>query len=161
MSPLPLVGRTHSSTRALSFCNLLQLCHARSMTIWRHLPSFRRSLSLVRQYMNYIPLAEFKLLYEDQDLLANFFKGKWKPLPYVYNALKTLRIIHQPLWRDEHVRCLHYILTDKPWMQPRGSGGDYETVNQWWWDRYDSLKGLIKESHPESWALIEAQVIEK
>ena len=80
------------------------------------------------------------------------------PLPYVYNSLKTLRIIHQPLWRDEDVRCLHYILDDKPWMRPRGSGGDYETVNGWWWDRYDTLKKMIQESHSESLPLIEAHV---
>ena len=97
----------------------------------------------------------------DQDLLAHFFKGKWMPLPYVYNSLKTLRIIHPSLWRDEHVRCLHYILDDKPWMRPHGTGGDYETVNGWWWDQYDAMTGRIKESHPESLALIEAHVAER
>lgn len=90
--------------------------------------------------------------------MAHFFKDKWKPLPYVYNALKTLRILHAPLWRDKDIRCLHYILNDKPWKRPRGSGGDYETVNGWWWDQYDKLQGKIKETDPESWKFIEAQV---
>ncbi|KAF8592039.1 glycosyltransferase family 8 protein [Ramaria rubella] len=96
--------------------------------------------------------------FPDQDLLAHFFKGRWKPLPYVYNSLKTLRVIHTPLWRDKDVRCLHYILTDKPWMQPRGTGGDYETVNGWWWDRYEELEKNFGQSHPGSWALVQAQV---
>lgn len=80
--------------------------------------------------------------FPDQDLLAEFFRGKWQPLPWVYNALKTLRIIHAPLWRDEEIRCLHYILHDKPWMArvgERGTGGDYEDVNRWWWERFDRL----------------------
>ncbi|KAG1716538.1 hypothetical protein ID866_590, partial [Astraeus odoratus] len=41
--------------------------------------------------------------FSDQDLLADFFKGRWKPLPWCYNALKTLMIIHEPLWRDEEI----------------------------------------------------------
>lgn len=30
-------------------------------------------------------------------------------MPYVYNALKTLRIIHPAIWRDEDVRNVHYM----------------------------------------------------
>jgi len=60
---------------------------------------------------------------------------------------------------DKDVRCLHYILNDKPWKQPRGTGGDYETVNAWWWDRYDELQVKIKETNPESWKFIEAEVM--
>ncbi|OCH96552.1 nucleotide-diphospho-sugar transferase [Obba rivulosa] len=96
--------------------------------------------------------------FPDQDLLSVFFKGRWKPLPWCYNALKTLRIIHKSLWRDEEVRCLHYILHDKPWSHPPGTGGDYEEVNRWWWDGYEALRQEMEESNKEDWALVDANV---
>jgi lipopolysaccharide biosynthesis glycosyltransferase len=96
--------------------------------------------------------------FPDQDLLAAFFKGKWKPLPWCYNALKTLRVIHKPLWRDEEIRCLHYVLHDKPWHQ-RVAEGDYAELNEWWWARLDQVKEeLIRTGDTESWSLIEANV---
>ncbi|WVR05738.1 hypothetical protein IAU60_002763 [Kwoniella sp. DSM 27419] len=52
--------------------------------------------------------------FPDQDLLAELFEGRWKPLPWWTNALKTLRAAHSDVWRDEEVRLIHYIL-DKPW----------------------------------------------
>jgi len=94
--------------------------------------------------------------FPDQDLLAAFFKGKWKPLPWCYNALKTLRIIHKPMWRDEEVRCVHYILPDKPWTCPPGTGGDYEEVNQWWWNRYEMLRAEMQGS--DGWGLVSSYV---
>lgn len=96
--------------------------------------------------------------FPDQDLLAVFFKGKWQPLPWCYNALKTLRIIHKPLWRDEEIRCLHYILHDKPWSRPPGTGGDYEEVNQWWWDRLDLVLLELKERDPEGHDMVVSNV---
>lgn len=42
-------------------------------------------------------------------IAARFFKDRWIPLPYVYNSLKTLRVIHQNIWRDEDVRNVHYM----------------------------------------------------
>lgn len=36
------------------------------------------------------------------------------PLSYRYNALKTLRYCHAPMWRDDEAKNVHYIL-DKPW----------------------------------------------
>ncbi|KAI0051734.1 glycosyltransferase family 8 protein [Auriscalpium vulgare] len=80
--------------------------------------------------------------FPDQDALAAHFLGKWTPLPYAYNALKTLKLIHVPLWRDDEVRCLHYILSDKPWKArpgAEGTGGQYEVLNRLWWDQLDSL----------------------
>lgn len=92
--------------------------------------------------------------FPDQDLLAAFFAVKWVPLPWCYNALKTLRIIHKPLWRDEEIRCLHYILADKPWGRPPGTGGDYEEVNQFWWDRFDLTLPGLKERDPEGYEMV-------
>ncbi|WVQ88348.1 hypothetical protein IAS59_002082 [Cryptococcus gattii] len=52
--------------------------------------------------------------FADQDVIAEAFKGRWRPLPWWCNALKTLRGAHKDLWRDEEVGIIHYIL-DKPW----------------------------------------------
>ncbi len=47
--------------------------------------------------------------FPDQDALASIYKGRWQPLPWVYNGLKTLRKIHDPLWRDAEVKNVHYM----------------------------------------------------
>jgi lipopolysaccharide biosynthesis glycosyltransferase len=93
----------------------------------------------------------------DQDLLAAFFKGKWKPLPWCYNALKTSRINHTPLWRDEEIRCLHYVFKDKPWkarVGEKGTGGEYEDINRWWWEMLDKLAEMMKVDDPDGWQLV-------
>ncbi|KZV75553.1 glycosyltransferase family 8 protein [Peniophora sp. CONT] len=84
--------------------------------------------------------------FPDQDLLSAFFAGRWRPLPWVYNALKTLRVIHTPLWRDEEIRCLHYILHDKPWHARVGAIPEYEEMNKWWWDRFERLVEELDQS---------------
>ncbi|KAL0951034.1 hypothetical protein HGRIS_007774 [Hohenbuehelia grisea] len=99
--------------------------------------------------------------FPDQDLLAAFFKGKWKPLHWYYNALKTLRVIHKQLWRDEEIRCLHYILHDKPWHSrpgPPGTGDDYEEMSRWWWEKYEKVAAELKESDVEGWRLVNTSV---
>lgn len=96
--------------------------------------------------------------FPDQDLLADYFDGRWRPLSWRYNALKTLRVIHPQLWDDNEVHCLHYILNDKPWKRPRGTGGEYEEVNGWWWDRYEILAKELQSSDPEGWKLMDAHV---
>ncbi len=44
--------------------------------------------------------------FADQSLLSSLFRGRWVALPYVYNALKTLRwdAVHAPIWRDARVK---------------------------------------------------------
>lgn len=96
--------------------------------------------------------------FPDQDLLAAFFTGRWKVLPWCYNALKTLREIHRPLWRDEEIRCLHYILHDKPWSTPRGTAGIFEETHGWWWDRYEELGRDMSVSDPAAWSVVDKQV---
>lgn len=119
-------------------------------------PSIKLASGL-EHYLATSPLVStFK--FPDQDLLAAFFQGKWKVLPWCYNALKTLRIIHQPLWRDDEIRCLHYILAEKPWKTPRGTAGDYEEVHGWWWDRYATLEEGMLRSDPEGWKLVDTYV---
>ncbi|KAI8639988.1 glycosyl transferase family protein [Parasitella parasitica] len=42
--------------------------------------------------------------FPDQDFLNEIFNSKWKPIPYVYNALKTLQWAHEPMWDDKQVK---------------------------------------------------------
>ncbi|KAF2181973.1 glycosyltransferase family 8 protein [Zopfia rhizophila CBS 207.26] len=71
--------------------------------------------------------------FADQSLLGDLFYGRWVALPYIYNALKTLRWkgVHHQIWRDEEVKNLHYILSPKPWDEKPGE--DTEESHIWWW----------------------------
>ncbi|MCJ1311763.1 hypothetical protein MMC25_005436 [Agyrium rufum] len=75
--------------------------------------------------------------FADQSLLSDLFKNRWVPLPYVYNALKTLRWkgVHDAIWRDDRVKNVHYILSPKPWDEEEGAErGEREETHRWWWD---------------------------
>ncbi|KIV99413.1 hypothetical protein, variant [Verruconis gallopava] len=76
--------------------------------------------------------------FPDQELLSEAFKGRWVPLPYIYNALKTLRApeVHGKIWRDDKVKIVHYILSPKPWEIKSRDDVVEETVS-WWWDMND------------------------
>ena len=87
--------------------------------------------------------------FPDQDFLASFFCGRWRPLPWKYNALKTMRQWHTNIWRDEEVKGLHYIV-DKPWDKRVASDGiaghlgrDGATHTWWWniWHEWSSQSG--------------------
>lgn len=83
------------------------------------------------------PVTTARLDFADQSLLAHAFAGRWVPLPYIYNALKTMRWprVHGPIWRDDSVKNVHYILSPKPWEESeeerRREGRD--ELNEWWW----------------------------
>jgi lipopolysaccharide biosynthesis glycosyltransferase len=70
--------------------------------------------------------------FADQSLLSDLFKGRWVPLPYIYNALKTLRWkdVHSEIWKDDKVKNIHYILSPKPWDEEPGQEG--EESHLWW-----------------------------
>lgn len=72
--------------------------------------------------------------FPDQELLSDVFYGRWVPLPYVYNALKTMREerVHGPIWRDAEVRNVHYIFARKPWDEPLTQNSD--ELDRWWWE---------------------------
>ncbi|KAJ5288968.1 hypothetical protein N7478_001998 [Penicillium angulare] len=77
--------------------------------------------------------------FPDQDLLSDVFKGRWVAIPYVYNALKTLRweTVHADIWRDEEVKAVHYIFAQKPWqedIQPSDTLENIEEPSRWWWE---------------------------
>lgn len=71
--------------------------------------------------------------FADQSLLGDIFHGRWVALPYIYNALKTLRYdgVHHQIWRDDEVKNVHYILNPKPWDEKPGQ--ESEEPNKWWW----------------------------
>lgn len=68
--------------------------------------------------------------FADQSLLGDLFSGRWVVLPYTYNALKTLRDIHSPIWRDNEVKNIHYILSPKPWDETPGD--ESQETHKWW-----------------------------
>ncbi|CAJ2511234.1 Uu.00g068590.m01.CDS01 [Anthostomella pinea] len=81
-----------------------------------------------------------KMLFFDQDLLAIVYRGRWKPLPYTYNALKPMRACHSGLWKDGDVKILHYIL-NKPWKSRQYDADDtIESTHKIWWDHWAEVE---------------------
>jgi hypothetical protein len=79
--------------------------------------------------------------FADQSLLSDTFYGKWVPLSYKYNALKTLRWCHAPIWKDEEVKNIHYILSPKPWDKRESD----DPTHAWWWESNDKRHKEEKE----------------
>ncbi|KAL2853855.1 nucleotide-diphospho-sugar transferase [Aspergillus pseudoustus] len=75
--------------------------------------------------------------FADQSLLGDIFYGRWVALPYIYNALKTLRRegVHDPIWVDENVKNVHYILSPKPWDEDPNpeTRTSADSTHAWWW----------------------------
>lgn len=67
-----------------------------------------------------------------------------------------MRIIHANLWRDDEVRCLHYILADKPWHTRvlAGGTGEYDEVHSWWWGAFDKIGEEMHTKDKEGWQLL-------
>ena len=70
--------------------------------------------------------------FADQSLLGERFYGRWVGLPYIYNALKTLRMngVHDAIWRDDKVKNVHYILSPKPWDETIDTATN--ETHKWW-----------------------------
>lgn len=81
-------------------------------------------------------------------------------MPYIYNALKTLRQIHRPMWRDDEVKCLHYIM-NKPWEKRpliygyQGEDWESEEIHRWWWDVFGKLERKMKGKSGSGWDVVE------
>lgn len=93
-----------------------------------------------------------KYNFPDQELLSDVFAGRWVSIPYVFNALKTLRWrdVHGAIWRDREVRAVHYIFAKKPWHED--VGGDMLEVKRrldetslWWWEANWERKRVERE----------------
>jgi len=81
--------------------------------------------------------------FADQELLSIYFKDKWVPLSYKFNALKTLRWCHSPIWQDQDIKILHYILMPKPWDDNRDP--DADPTHPWWWQIEDERRANLVE----------------
>jgi alpha-N-acetylglucosamine transferase len=86
--------------------------------------------------------------FAEQDFLNEFFDGRWQPVPYVYNALKTLPHQHPQVWDASEVKNIHYII-DKPWERRPEPGSKYAEIHQLWWDLADDTPAL-RASLPSS-----------
>lgn len=87
--------------------------------------------------------------FADQSLLSDLFRGCWVPLPYIYNALKTLRWegVHSEIWQDDKVKNVHYILAPKPWdeMDAEGNNLGTDPTHEWWVSANQERLALEKE----------------
>ena len=78
--------------------------------------------------------------FADQSLLSDLFSGRWVALPYTYNALKTSRETHAPIWRDDEVKNMHFLLSPKPWDEKLGE--ESHPTHKWWLEaNIERLKG--------------------
>ena len=71
--------------------------------------------------------------FAEQDFLNRYYQERWRSLPYIYNALKTLSLQHPSLWNIDAVKNIHYII-DKPWEKPLDSKDSHYEINKLWWD---------------------------
>ncbi|KAI9591602.1 LPS:glycosyltransferase [Syncephalis fuscata] len=103
-------------------------------------PSEEEFQAILRAARETDDLSSFRFV--DQDLLNIYFEERVLSMPYIYNALKTLRAYHSAIWRDDDVRCIHYIL-EKPWSvdrnNPAVSDGPFGAVYALWWLVHDQL----------------------
>lgn len=125
-----------------------------SQNLWTSILSFFHS--------NGALLSTFQ--FPDQDFLAHFFAGRWKPLSWKYNALKTMENWHPGMWRDEEVMGLHYIV-DKPWeRRVAGDGvaghlGRDGRTHGWWWGVWEEWRGRrLGEGDEELVGILEESV---
>ncbi|KAG4306557.1 hypothetical protein PORY_000545 [Pneumocystis oryctolagi] len=95
-------------------------------------PNPEEFISIFEHLENSDKYAEDSLNFAEQSLLSYIYKGKWKPLPYIYNALKTLRTVHEKLWNDDEVKIMHYIL-NKPWHDGNDGLDSDDPTHSWWW----------------------------
>ena len=65
-------------------------------------PSDRLWKAMHNHFLTSPELSTFK--FPDQEFIASVFCGRWRPLPWIYNTLKTMRQWHTNIWREEEVK---------------------------------------------------------
>lgn len=103
--------------------------------------------------------------FPDQDFMADFFHNRWLPLPWRYNALKTMKQWHTNIWRDTEICGLHYIV-DKPWERRIASDGVAGHLGRdgithsWWWEVWENWRtGRLEVGTQERMELV--RLVEK
>jgi lipopolysaccharide biosynthesis glycosyltransferase len=106
-------------------------------------PSAKLYADMMAHLLN--PASVSKYSFAEQSLLSEEYQGRWVPLPYIYNALKTLRWkgVHDDIWRDDKVKNVHYILAIKPWDEKEGESDD--VTHEWWWKEHKERLALEEE----------------
>ena len=101
------------------------------------IPSIAIYNLLMKQMENSEALQSY--IFPDQDLLSDVLKDRWVVLPYVYNALKSLRLenVHRAIWRDDRVKNVHYIIDPKPWNT---KPGEIDELPFAWWHESNQLR---------------------
>ncbi|KAF6817959.1 glycosyl transferase family 8 [Colletotrichum sojae] len=106
------------------------------------------SKRLFEQIVRHMEQGAMDMDFADQSLLSDLYRGRWVPLPYVYNALKTLRWdgVHAEIWRDAEVKNVHYILAPKPWdeVDAKGNWTGTDESHRWWVDFNNERKEAEK-----------------
>jgi alpha-N-acetylglucosamine transferase len=93
-------------------------------------PDHEAFTSMLTRLSGLTDLSQYQ--FAEQDFLNEFFAGRWRPMPYVYNALKTLPHQHPALWNLDEVKNIHYII-DKPWEGRTEPGSRYHELHEMWW----------------------------
>lgn len=78
--------------------------------------------------------------FAEQDFLNNYFKGKWKSLPYTFNAQKRIKTHHPSLWNLEDVFVIHFV-DEKPWSKACSTSAENNScqdVVDYWWQIYEN-----------------------
>jgi lipopolysaccharide biosynthesis glycosyltransferase len=96
--------------------------------------------------------------FADQDVLADHFAGRWKPLHWYYNSLITLIHAHDHMWDESHVRCVHYIGKQKPWRARKSADVEHQSQRDWWWATYDAFEKELEQRDPETAKLMKQGV---
>ena len=72
--------------------------------------------------------------FAEQDFLNAYFAGRWRPLPWTYNASKALYACHRgpgELWQLSSVKNLHFTMA-KPWDLRHSCHKGFERLNELW-----------------------------
>ncbi|ATY66592.1 glycosyl transferase family 8 [Cordyceps militaris] len=96
----------------------------------------RPSRALYEQILDEIERHGHDMYFPDQEVVSDLWRDRWVALPYVYNALKTMRRkgVHDAIWRDDEVKNVHYILSPKPWdeVDDKGNFTGEDETHGWW-----------------------------
>ncbi|KAM0344638.1 hypothetical protein ACHAPU_007412 [Fusarium lateritium] len=107
------------------------------------------SQGLYAQILAHMEADAVNMDFADQSLLSDLYRERWVALPYIYNALKTMRWegVHNAIWKDESVKNIHYILSPKPWdeINDKGEWTGKDESHKWWVDANRKRMELEKE----------------